>query len=308
MKLIKISFFVLLSLFIACSPDDDNGVKLRDQAEVAAEDQLEIVEYLETHYFQLIPVAGNTDYREIKFFEITEETPDETPLIDSEFLKSKIITQNEVDYTLYYLQVRQGAETEYKPSFADQVITTFKLETLEGELANETVTPVKLDLPITDIARRGFSEGLTEFRGASEVTENADGTVTYSDDYGIGAVFVPSGLAYFANPPLSSPIGQYEPIIYSFQLYKGIQTDHDNDGIPSEYEDLNDDGVLNSDDNSNRDNQENFIDPDDDGDGILTADEIEVNDLNGDGIITLDEINFIDSNNDGTPDYLDPDM
>lgn len=308
MKLIKISFLLVLSVFISCNPDDDNGVELRDEAEVAAENQTEILEFLQTHYFELEPTVGNSNFQTFQFNEITTETPNATPLIDSEFLKSKTIIQNDVSYTLYYLQVRKGAENEYQPSFADEVVVTFKTETLEGELADETVTPLKLDIPVSTAVKRGFQEGITEFTGASEVIENDNGTVSYSDDYGIGAIFVPSGLAYFANPPISTPFAQYEPVIFSFQLYKGIQADHDNDGIPSKFEDLNNDGFLNNDDNTNRDNLPNFTDPDDDGDGRPTADEIEVNDANGDGIITLDEINFIDSNNDGTPDYLDADI
>ena len=85
--------------------------------------------------------------------------------------------------------------------------------------------------------------------------------------------------------------------------------DHDGDGIPSYLEDLDGDKILfEQDDDFDGDGVPNYLDVDDDGDGVLTADEIEVNDANEDGIITEDEIIFTDTNNDGTPDYLDPDI
>ncbi len=41
--------------------------------------------------------------------------------------------------------------------------------------------------------------------GQLDLHENPDGTLTF-DDYGIGAVFIPSGLGYYNTPPLGSPI------------------------------------------------------------------------------------------------------
>ncbi len=75
----------------------------------------------------------------------------------------------------------------------------------------------------------------------------------------------------------------------------------------------------------------NFIDADDDGDGILTineliptvytvdtnlgeeepilgANEFEISRSESDGIITINTVTIADSNNDGTPDYLDEDI
>ena len=145
---------------------------------------------------------------------------------------------------------------------------------------------------------------MIEFKGASGFEENEDGSVSYNDDFGMGVVFVPAGLAYFNGYP-----SEYEPIMFKFKMLAAIQMDHDGDGIPSYMEDIDNDGIyFEQDEDIDGDGVPNYLDPDDDGDGVLTIDEIEVNDANGDGIITEDEIIFTDTNNDGTPDYLDPDI
>lgn len=294
---------------VSCGSDDDGGVKveLRDRAEVAAENEQQILTFLETHFYKMEDNLNNPNYQNMVFGVIAGENSGETPIIDSPFLKSKTVLDRDIEYTLYYLQIRKGAESEYQPTFADKVIVTYRGELLDGEPFDQSINPTSFDLP--DIGEggfiTGFVEGVNEFKGASGFVANNDGTVSYNDDFGIGAVFIPSGLGYFADPPFNSPIGQYEALIFSFQLYKGIQIDHDDDGIPSYMEDLNNDFYLPSTD-SDGDRVPNFADTDDDGDGVLTKDEIEVNDTNEDGWISSDEITFPDSNGNGTPDYLDP--
>ncbi|HLT51939.1 MAG TPA: hypothetical protein VKZ93_08270, partial [Arenibacter sp.] len=93
--------------------------------------------------------------------------------------------------------------------------------------------------------------------------------------------------------------------IFKIDLFAMSQTDHDNDGIPSFMEDLNGNGYL-YDDNTDSEQEikdriqaaANFLDPDDDGDGKPTREEIVID---GDGNIT-----FPDTNGNGIPDYLDP--
>lgn len=82
---------------------------------------------------------------------------------------------------------------------------------------------------------------------------------------------------------------------------KTILLEDDNDGIPAELEDINGNGNLDDDDTDN-DGIPNYIDADDDGDNVLTAQEDE-NDDDDDNPYT----NPLDSDNDGTPDYLDSD-
>jgi len=142
---------------------------------------------------------------------------------------------------------------------------------------------------------RGLQQALIEFKGAAEIIENPDGTVSF-EDYGIGAVFIPSGLGYFQFPP-SGIIGAYEQLIFSFELFATEIADHDGDGIPSYMEDLNGNQNL-LDDDTDGDGLPNYLDDDDDGDERLTRDEIIIH---PDG--TLE---FPDRNGNGIPDYLDP--
>lgn len=71
--------------------------------------------------------------------------------------------------------------------------------------------------------------------------------------------------------------------------------DDDNDGIPNNFEDFNGDGDLTNDD-IDGDSIPNYLDDDDDGDGVLTIDEAK--DVDG---------NPIDTDGDGDVDYLDND-
>ena len=83
-------------------------------------------------------------------------------------------------------------------------------------------------------------------------------------------------------------------------------TDFDGDGIPSILEDLNNDGDLNNDNTDDASEPANVFfpnhnDPDDDNDGILTRDEINL-DANG------NFVSFKDIDGDGIPDHLDNDL
>ncbi len=300
MKLMKI-FSVLCLLFIitvSCNNDDDGGgnnVQLRDPEEVKIEDQAEIEAFLETHFFEFVDNPENPNLKDLVLGEITGENADKTPIMDSDLLSSKQITQQNVDYTLYYIIQREGNLNERQPKFSDSTFVTYQGFTIDNETFDRDPNPRWLDLTQTV---RGFYELLPELRGSSGFVENNDGTVTFNDDSGIGVVFAPSGLGYFATPPIGSPIGTYEPIIFSVQLFKSKLTDHDQDGIPSYLEDLNNNGRLSEEaDDTDGDGLPNYADRNDDGDGVLTIDEIIINE---DG--TLE---FPDSNGNGTPDYLD---
>ena len=115
------------------------------------------------------------------------------------------------------------------------------------------------------------------------------------EDYGIGAVFIPSGLAYYQFPS-TNVISPYEQLIFTFELFASEIADHDGDGIPSYMEDLNGNQYL-WDDDTDGNGVPNYLDVDDDGDGRLTKDEIIVHE---DGTIE-----FPDTNGNGIPDYLD---
>lgn len=313
MMILKRSF--LLCAFagffiIGCSSDDDEieEIPTRDAREQAAADEETLQAYLQTHFYNYEefenPPAG-FDYV-VRFDTIAGENSNKTPLLESVYVKN--VTQQEIDYKMYILKVREGVGRQL--TFADSAYAAYQ-GVLTNRLVfdNNTVVPTWFDLPgfvTRDSQGRivrsggnyvpGFKAGLTEFREGSGFTVNADNTVTWNEDYGVGAIFMPSGLGYFAS--VVGAIPAYSPIIFSVKMLRAVEADHDNDGIPSWMEDLDGDGDLYNDD-TDGDGFPNFSDPDDDGDGTPTRREIIIRE---DGTIE-----FPDSNNNGIPNYLDPD-
>ncbi len=294
----KFLVFSLISLVTlsSCKKDDDDGVQTipeRDRAEEAAVAKAEIEAFLETHFynyeeFQNPPAGFN--YK-IVFDTIAGDNADKIPLMEQ--VESKEVfdrTKPEVIYTLYYLKAVQG-EGE-SPIFADKTLVTFKGQFLDRTAFDASDAPITFDLPQVVT---GFQEGLVEFNAATSFEENPDGTLSF-DGFGVGAVFVPSGLGYWFSSPPGIPV--YSQLIFTFKLYDvTTDIDHDEDGILSYLEDLNENEFL-YDDDTDENGVPNFLDTDDDGDGVDTIDEIEIDD---EGNVT-----FPDSNENGTPDYLDP--
>jgi len=290
---------------ISCKKDDDTGpeaVPVRDRGEQAIEDDEALIAYLQTHFYNEEDFENPSegfDYR-IKFDSIAGVNSDKTALIDSDLLETKVVTRNEVDYTVYILKIREGVGAH--PTFADSTFQNYRGELLNEISFDNTANPVWFDHPGTlsqgnpGIAVVALTEALTEFGGASNFVVNEDNTVTFTDDFGVGAVFLPSGLGYFSNSQGAIPA--YSPLIFSFQLYKVNEADHDQDGIPSYLEDLDNDRIVANDD-SDENTIPNYLDVDDDGDGTLTRDEITINE---DGTVS-----FPDRNGNGIPNYLDPD-
>ena len=300
----RLNKFLLACLFfaavlISCSKDDDTPepVPPRDRGEVELEDQEALQAYLETHFYnyeEFENPADDFDFK-LEIDSISGSNSDKTPLIQSPKLITKNVTFAGVDYKLYVLKVREGAG-ERQAKFSDSTYVSYEGTLLDNTKFDGSVTPVWFDL--TEVIT-GFSRAFEEFKGASGFTVRADNTINWNKDYGIGAVFMPSGLGYFATPPSPSPeISQYSPLVFTFDLYGVNEADHDRDGVPSWKEDLNDDKILSNDD-TDKDGRPNYGDDDDDGDFIPTLEEIKV-----DGEIVFP---YPDFDEDGTPDYLDPD-
>ncbi|WP_127845771.1 FKBP-type peptidyl-prolyl cis-trans isomerase [Psychroflexus aestuariivivens] len=295
MKIFRIPLIALMMIFLSCDNDDDSSgeVVTRDPEVVKDENMIEIEDFLETHFYEFQDNPENPDFQKIVFDTIDGENADRSPIMESEFLESKTVEQRGIEYKLYYLKLREGSETARQPKFADSTFLTFNGRLLDKSSFDNAPNPIWFDLTVT---LRGFYEVMGEFRGSSGFTENEDGTIDFNDDFGIGAVFIPSGIGYFATPPVGSEIRSYDPLIFTFQLYSSKESDHDRDGVPSWLEDINDNRRVGDDDTDN-DRNPNFTDADDDGDGVPTADEIEFDD---DGNLILP-----DSNGNGIPDYLD---
>jgi hypothetical protein len=296
MKLQRLIFVLMLGFIFSCSDDDDAAeqVELRDPEEVRDENMLQIKGFMETHFYRFEDNPQNSNFQNIVFDTIAGDNANEEPVINSKFLESKSVTQQDVEYTLYYLKFREGSESVRQPTFADSVLVTYRgFSLFKNRIFDGSPNPIWFDL-INNI--RGFYEVMDEFRGSTSFEQNPDGTISFDDDFGIGTVFIPSGIAYYSAPPSGSGIAIYEPIIFNIQLYKSKESDHDRDGVPSWMEDINEDRRITNDD-SDGDNIPDFADINDDGDGTLTEDEIEFD--------TEGNLIFPDSNGNGTPDYLD---
>lgn len=290
--------FLLVSItfiFASCRKDDDSPERVppRDKGKESLRAKAEIEAFLQTHFYNYEdfqnPPAG-FDYK-IVFDSLVGENSNKIPLI--EMVQTKQVfdrSEPDVIYTLYYLNAIQGEGVS--PIFADEVLVSLKGQFLNLNAFDASDAPVKFDL--TQVVT-GFMEGIVELNAATSFVENPDGTVSFQN-FGVGAVFVPSGIGYWINSPPGIPV--YSQLIFTYKLYDVTQEiDHDNDGIPSFMEDLNNNGFL-GDDDTDGDGIPNFLDSDDDGDGVLTRDEIIIH---PDG--TLE---FPDSNGNGVPDYLDP--
>jgi hypothetical protein len=321
---------LLLLMNQSCRKDDIFGVEqvpARDRGEEALVAQAEIEEYLETHFYnyeEFENPPADFDFV-IKFDTIAGVNASKTPLIDqvdSKTVKDRI-ELGEVTYKLYYLHVRQGGGDLVR--FPDIATMTYEGRLLNNELFDSSVIPLRFDL--TSVIN-GLQDGVKGFRGASSFTVNNDGTVDF-ENYGIGTVFIPSGLGYFVEPPSGSGIPLYAQLIFSFYVYQIEVGDQDNDGIITLLEDLNGNNIE-EDDDTDENFIPNFVDGDDDGDGRPTAEETELNEYTiniGDpdpdyldyevemyretnedeGTVTIYTVILFDSNNDGTPDYLDED-
>ncbi|UCE69584.1 MAG: FKBP-type peptidyl-prolyl cis-trans isomerase [Flavobacteriaceae bacterium] len=310
--------FFSVGLLAGCGNDDGLDAEVippRDLAEVAVENDADIREYLQTHFYNyedFISPPADFDYK-IVLDTIAGENSGKTPLIDQVSSIQIKVTNEELGleeqpdqiHTLYYLSAREGPEEA--PTVADSSFVTYRGSLLDGTDFDGSTQPIWFDLariqgPLQ--GARGFSEGMPFFKAAGIVDVNPDGTVN-SRDGGVGMIIMPSGLGYF-NRPASSVIPRYAPLIFTVELFIVEETDHDGDGIPSILEDLDGDGYLYN-DNTDEETERatpgaplrvNFLDNDDDGDFTPTREEIIIN---PDGSIT-----FPDSNGNGIPDYLDP--
>ncbi|MCW5519112.1 hypothetical protein J1N09_04630 [Aureitalea sp. L0-47] len=307
-KYIGLLFTALSILLIvnSCGNDDDvqdNFIPARDRAEEAPVAQAIIEEYLNTHFYNYEEFANppaNFDFQ-IKFDTIAGVNSDKTPLreqVTSKMVKDRI--KEGLEYKLYYLVVEEGGGD--RPEFPDLATITYDGTYINKEEEilpysrrfDASTIPIRFDM--TAVVN-GLQDVLVEFKGATSIVTNPDGSTSF-EGYGIGAVFMPSGLGYYVNPPPTSVIPTYAQLIFAFQLYENEMGDQDNDGVPSVVEDLNGNN-LEEDDDTDLDLLPNYADNDDDGDGRPTRDEIEI-DANG-------NITYPDEDGDGIVDYLDSD-
>ena len=275
---------ITISVF-SCKKDDDGAEDNFDDKAQALIDDGKLVDYLKTHYY--IPASDNE-----VFGSIDTILNSEVSLFDDDRLETQNITHKEISYKLYYLIVNQGLNDN--PTRYDSVFVKYRGFLLDSTKFDENTNFNSTNgwLSLTNVIQ-GWKYGFPHFKSGKNVTQ--DNEPISFEDTGKGVLFFPSGLAY--SNIGTRGIGPNESLVFHIDLAIVVTADHDNDGILTKDEDLNNDGEV-TDDNTDGDRNPNFIDPDDDGDGKLTKDE----DTNGDGNFNND-----DADGDGIPDYLDPD-
>lgn len=302
----------ILLFCTACPNDDDNGpilVPIADRGEQSVEDNNLIAEYLQTHFYNYEefenPPEG-FDYK-IVFDTIAGENAEKDPIWDRSELVTLTYDRFGASNSLYVLKVREGAGEE--ATYADSTLVTYTGRNLYGDIFDNAENPIWFNLTATI---DGFARGVSGSKGASGFSINTDGTTNFNNDYAIGAIFIPSGLAYFASPP-NSNIGLYASLVFEFEMYDRVVTDHDGDGILTINEDINNNQFFFDDeDNTDGDAVGDFRDEDDDNDGVATRLEIVLTTetvINNEGEEEEVQVfeSFLDTDNDGIPDHRDED-
>ncbi|WP_233885600.1 peptidylprolyl isomerase [Tenacibaculum piscium] len=278
-------YFVLTSIFLYSCGSDNNGRRIInfDHEAQAVKDKDTIIKFLKTHYYKDAVDS------------IKPLITGKTALFTDARLKSKTVNEYDLDYTYYYFVKKTGVSTKGFPSVVDSVLTTYRLSSLVS--SKNLVKEQDLDIPTwfnaAQIAVRGWLYGFTHFKAGKNITNLTDKNqpITYENG-GEGFFLLPSGLSYRNGRTLTN-----KNLLYIVTLHDIVQnTDHDNDNVPSIFEDVNNDGKPWNDD-TDQDGVLNYLDTDDDGDEILTINE----DKNKDKDPRND---FNDPNNPTTPDYL----
>jgi FKBP-type peptidyl-prolyl cis-trans isomerase FkpA len=307
----KIKFYFILSIatvitIISCNKDDNNAdvTPPLPYAEQYPKDIAAIEGYLNTHYIkEVLNNPGFPDDQDVTIAEIPTGGNQSSLMsyLNSPTLprltSRDVITSNEINsplggvtYKIYTLVIREGVGNngiggEY-PCNMDAVFAGYKGTLLNGSVFDSSNNgQLTFDLSSTGIIR-GWSEAFPQFK-TGWVSSNADGTIRYND-FGVGVMFLPSAMGYYNNPPSTSSIAAYSPLVFSIKLYALKRLDHDSDGISDFQEDvdlLHDRymyyfaaGIVNKDD-SDRDGIPDFLDIDDDNDTYATRGEIK--DKNG---------------------------
>ena len=322
----------LIISVISCSPDDEDSIVSvpendRTEQQVTDNDALEI--FLNTHYYNSTEVSAlaNPSMADVVITELLdgETLPSDVTLLMSA-VETKTTTYLDVEYEYYILKINQGSGSE-SPRFCDKVRVNYSGSLMDGTNFDGTSIPVNFDL-VSVIP--GWSRVMPEFNVANSYSSNSDGTISY-DGYGIGVMFLPSGLGYFAT--YSGSIPSYSNLIFKFELLQTETMDHDFDNIPTYMEVIEADYDLFGKD-TDEDLVVDFVDGDDDGDGTSTADEVRVETftettrgaleatlaaltLESNQLIspvkyntdrnnfTANRVTILDSNGNGIPNYLD---
>lgn len=323
--LLALMLIAFISLSTSCRNDDDGlqSIPERDRTEQQAADEDTLSAYFNTHYYNSDELAAlaNPGVEDIIITKLGEgETVPDAHTLLADVVETHTTEFLGVDYEFYVLRIRQGGG-EKQPEFCDFVRTQYQGSLLDGSVFDSSANSVVFDL--TNLVS-GWSRVMPLFNTAEDFVLNNDGTVSFNNA-GVGVMFLPSGLGFYSGSAVGIPV--YSNLVFKFELFQTETNDHDGDGVPSWYEDEDDNLSLTNDDNDG-DLIADFIDTDDDNDGIPTINELIHNTYSwnpgmgeeppvlaeleferdrtvNDGVITIATVTIVDSNNDGLEDYLD---
>lgn len=248
-----IAVAIFASLIYACGDDNlrVNPFANIDHEALAISDNDSIVNFLKNHYYD-----NSVD-------SVKTLVSGETPLFDAISITNA--RRNDIDYKLYVYKINEGnpidpnygtvEDDKGYPSVSDSIFAKYSGQIiLSGtELgpnfdANDSGSWFRYDR----LAVRGWSFGFKSFKGGYLKKEsNGDtfnGPITYLEG-GKGILFIPSGLSYTSidTRNYSSNLVDNNLMFYIELLDFVKDTDHDNDGVPSDEEDTNGDGDLTND-------------------------------------------------------------
>lgn len=280
MKFRHILAVLLLAVIVYACGDDGPTVPTADpnfdHAGQALKDNDTIIKFLKSHYFD-----DSSDL--IKTIDAGQGS-----LFNDSRLQANKVNEFDIDYVYYSFVKEVGNPDPVKdfPTVVDSVLVKFRLKTIDSSTVVKDVSDLNTArwFNPASIEVRGWLYGFTHFKGGKNITNN--GPITY-EGAGNGFFLLPSGLSYRNNPQtLTNKI-----LLYYVNLLDIVEdTDSDRDGVPSILEDIDGDGKPWNDD-TDGDNISDFLDTDDDGDGVLTIREKKTSS---------------DPNNPSLPDYLNP--
>ena len=208
-------FLLILSVF-SCEEDQETIISTpeNDRTEQQVIDNDSLVVYLNTHYYNSSEVNAmmNPSLQDLIFIELLdgEVVPsDHSLLIDN--VEIKTTSHMDVEYLYYVLKIKQG-DGEMSPEFTDDIKVNYWGALTDGSVFDQTTTPIVNDLS-TFIP--GWHRVLPDFNVSDSFVSNIDGSVSYSG-YGMGAMFIPSGLGYFST--YQDGIPTYSNLIFKFEL------------------------------------------------------------------------------------------
>lgn len=263
---------LLIISIISCTPDEDTitSVPENDRTEQQVIDNDTLVHYLNSHYYNAAEVnaLANPTISDVVITELLEgETlPTGAALLMSD-VERKTTTYLDVEYDYYILKIKQG-EGAASPRFCDKVRVKYAGSLMDGEEFEVKLNPIDFDLASVI---PGWNRVFPEFNVGTFMT-NSDGTVSY-DGHGMGVMFLPSGLGYYAT--YSPSIPTYSNLVFKFELLQTETMDHDSDNIPT-YMEVNEADYDLYGQDTDEDLIADFLDIDDDGDGTATSDEVRV--------------------------------